>query len=88
MADATRVRDKVCLILDDICDGGGTFTGLSHVLRGTYGARAVDLFVTHGIFSKGLPLDGIRAVHTTDSYRPWRELRDIAKVAMYPVEMG
>ncbi len=42
-----------CLILDDICDGGGTFAGLAKVLKDK-GASRVDLYVTHGIFSKGL----------------------------------
>lgn len=43
--------DKHYLIVDDICDGGGTFEGLGQVIR-SQGATA-DLFVTHGIFSKG-----------------------------------
>jgi ribose-phosphate pyrophosphokinase len=42
---------KHYLVVDDICDGGGTFVGLGNeILR--QGATA-DLFVTHGIFSKG-----------------------------------
>lgn len=55
------------LIVDDICDGGGTFVGLAKVLRAA-GAEKVYLYVTHGIFSKGLPLHGIDHVYTTDSY--------------------
>lgn len=54
------------LIIDDICDGGGTFTGLAKVLREA-GAKKVFLYVTHGIFSKGLPLEGIDHVYTTNS---------------------
>lgn len=56
-----------CLIIDDICDGGGTFVGLAKELRKA-GAKKVSLYVTHGIFSKGLPLEGIDHVYTTDSY--------------------
>jgi len=67
--DPSLVKDKRCLILDDICDGGGTFTGLSEVLRDA-GAKSVDLFVTHGIFSKGTTLEGIDQIYTTDSYHP------------------
>lgn len=55
------------LIVDDICDGGGTFVGLAKELRKA-GAKKVYLYVTHGIFSKGLPLEGIDKVFTTDSY--------------------
>ncbi len=55
------------LIVDDICDGGGTFVGLAKELR-VAGAQKVYLYVTHGIFSKRLPLEGIDRVFTTDSY--------------------
>ena len=72
----TAVRGKECLIIDDICDGGGTFIGLAEALREA-GATKVRLFVTHGIFSKGLPLKGIDRVFTTNSYHEtkedWRE---------------
>lgn len=67
VANPEAVKDKVCLIVDDICDGGGTFIGLAKVLRDA-GATKVNLFVTHGIFSKGLPLEGIDDVRTTDSF--------------------
>lgn len=38
------------LIVDDICDKGGTFIGLAKVLK-ERGVKTVSLFVTHGIFS-------------------------------------
>ena len=41
------------LIVDDICDGGMTFRLLAKDLLAA-GATSVVLFVTHGIFSKGL----------------------------------
>lgn len=69
VADASLVKGKACLILDDICDGGGTFSGLAAELKKA-GAGSVDLFVTHGIFSKGPRLEGIRQIHTTDSLTP------------------
>ena len=47
------VEDQDLLIVDDICDGGGTFIGLANELRNG-GAKSVSLYVTHGIFSKGL----------------------------------
>lgn len=62
-----RRLGREVLIIDDICDGGGTFVGLAKVLRAA-GAEKVYLYVTHGIFSKGLPLDGIDHVYTTNSY--------------------
>ncbi len=51
--DPELVKDKRILIVDDICDGGRTFTELAKLLREA-GAVEVNLFVTHGLFSKGL----------------------------------
>jgi ribose-phosphate pyrophosphokinase len=39
------------LIVDDICDGGGTFLGL--VGEAPFLNCQVDLYVTHGLFTKG-----------------------------------
>ena len=64
------VRGKVCVIVDDICDGGGTFLNLADALT-TAGAAECHLFVSHGIFSKGY--DALRArfasIGTTDAFR-------------------
>ena len=51
--DVVDLTGKVCLIPDDICDGGRTFIELAKVLK-DHGAPKVVLYVTHGIFSKGL----------------------------------
>jgi ribose-phosphate pyrophosphokinase len=66
--DEGDVSGRVALIVDDICDGGGTFAGIAKVLR-THGAARVYLCVTHGIFSKGIEIDGIDGMFSTDSYR-------------------
>ncbi len=47
------VVDRPCLIVDDICDGGGTFLGLADELV-AHGAGPLTLIVTHGLFTKGL----------------------------------
>jgi ribose-phosphate pyrophosphokinase len=46
------VGDKDFLIVDDICDGGRTFTELAKELRKLTTGK-VMLYVTHGIFSAG-----------------------------------
>lgn len=61
------VPDLPLLIVDDICDGGGTFVALARVLRERT-RQPLYLYVTHGLFTKGLaPLlacfDGIFAAH-------------------------
>lgn len=46
---------KECLIVDDICDGGGTFIGLAQELK-RKNAGKLYLFTTHGIYSKGFEI--------------------------------
>jgi len=48
-----EVEGKSVLIVDDICDGGMTFKLLAEELMEA-GAVHINLYVTHGIFSKGL----------------------------------
>lgn len=43
---------KPCIIVDDICDGGGTFMGLAKELK-KKNAGKLTLAVTHGLFTKG-----------------------------------
>lgn len=63
-------KNKECVIVDDICDGGATFIALAkHLLEG--GAAKVELVVSHGIFSRGVAavLDsGIDHVYTSNSF--------------------
>jgi len=58
---------KVCVIVDDLCDGGATFVGAAKCLRQA-GAESVILAVPHGVFSKGIPLEGIDFIATTNSF--------------------
>jgi len=59
---------QTCFIIDDICDGGGTFAGTAKMLR-EKGAEKVVLIVSHGIFSKGTTIESVDEVYTTDSYK-------------------
>lgn len=61
--------DENVVIFDDICDGGRTFIELARRLRDK-GAKHVSLYVTHGIFSKGLEVfdDLIDKIYTTNTF--------------------
>ena len=64
------MKDMRLLIVDDICDGGMTFIKIAEAVQ-KFKPKSIDLFVTHGIFSKGLEVlidSGIRHVYTTDSF--------------------
>ncbi len=61
------------VIVDDICDGGGTFVGLAQELK-AHGAGDLYLTVSHGIFSRGFEELGrwFKGVFTTNSIRDSR----------------
>lgn len=40
-------------IVDDLCDGGATFISVAKLLREHYNFHELNLYVTHGLFSKG-----------------------------------
>jgi ribose-phosphate pyrophosphokinase len=82
----TQVVDfqgKTCFIIDDICDGGGTFVGLAALLK-SRNARKIVLIVSHGIFSKGFDLANIDAIYTTNSFQNFGELPN--HVVVFPFE--
>lgn len=66
------------LVVDDICDGGGTFVGLAKEVK-VKGVR-LHLFTSHGIFSKGLEELKVyfKSIHTTDSFP--QEVEGVKKV--------
>ncbi|KRD11609.1 phosphoribosylpyrophosphate synthetase [Flavobacterium sp. Root901] len=58
-----------CLIVDDICDGGGTFVGLAEELK-KKNAGKLYLAVSHGIFNKGFEvLNCFDGIFTTNSFK-------------------
>ena len=42
------------VVVDDICDGGATFIALAQFIKVAQPDTTIDLYVTHGIFSKGV----------------------------------
>lgn len=60
------------LLFDDICDGGGTFIGITEKLREAGIKNDLHLGVSHGIFSNGLDclFQHFKTVHTTNSRTP------------------
>jgi len=63
-----ELHGKSIMVVDDICDGGLTFIKLAEKLK-EKGAGYLYLYVTHGIFSKGMEcLNIYDHIFTTDSY--------------------
>lgn len=68
----TDIKGKDILIVDDICDGGATFVKTAEELK-KLGSGKIYLYVTHGIFSKGLKpfeshIDGIFVYQLVGDY--------------------
>ena len=65
--DRDLIKGKHAIILDDICDGGATFIEVANACRGK--VSRLELYVTHGIFSRGVDavLPHFDKVCTTDS---------------------
>jgi len=82
------VAGKKVLIADDICDGGRTFIELAKALKAN-GAIEISLFITHGIFSKGLEVfEGlIDTIYTTDSIRGINEFSNNTNIKLTIIEM-
>ena len=68
------LKGKTCLIVDDICDGGGTFLGMAKALKAKH-AGTLYLAVSHGIFSKNLKAlkQTFKAIYTTNSFKDINE---------------
>lgn len=63
-------KAKRILIVDDICDGGATFISITKMLKEINPELFIDLYVTHGIFSKGKQIlydTGIQNIYCTNS---------------------
>ena len=66
-----RIKDRNCVIVDDLCDGGGTFLAISSQISNQ---KSISLIITHSIFSKGNNVfKEFDTVFTTDSYSDWTD---------------
>lgn len=70
------IQSKDLLILDDLCDGGGTFCGIAAELRKYKPDADINIFVTHMVNRKGIEnlAKTFNKVHFTNSYRTWDNL--------------
>lgn len=75
---------KHYLVVDDICDGGGTFNGLAEKIKFVDNSTA-DLYVTHGIFSKGTRelKENYIDIYTTDSLIQKESVIVIPEIEMF-----
>lgn len=80
---AEDLKGANCLVVDDICDGGGTFLGLAEALKAK-GAGELYLAISHGIFSKGVaPLaQAYQHIFTTNSIKTLAEHSQLTQYSL------
>ncbi|MCU0756499.1 MAG: hypothetical protein MUE46_15480 [Xanthomonadales bacterium] len=76
--------DPLVVVVDDICDGGGTFMGVATALVERYGPIPLHLWTTHGIHSRGLEALArhYRTIGCTDSFRTAHEHPALRRIAL------
>ena len=64
---------NVITIIDDLCDGGGTFCWASSILREKFPNAKIQIFVKHLVNPVGLKklAETFDAVYITNSYKDW-----------------
>ena len=67
----------VITIVDDLCDGGGTFLALHKLLKNAYPGRKINLAVVHAVQEEGLikVCKVFNKVTVTNSYKDWTYLQ-------------
>lgn len=83
VVEPEECNNRNCVIIDDLCDGGGTFLAIAQQIQPAH----LTLIVTHGIFSKGFTeLEKVfDEIMVSDSYR---NDYDSATVQMIPFEFA
>jgi ribose-phosphate pyrophosphokinase len=80
-------KNKKCIIIDDLCDGGGTFLAIADNIQ----PKTLTLQVTHGIFSKGVDvlLEKFDHIITTNSYTKQPvTIKNNPKITLINVQKG
>ncbi len=83
-----EVRDRVCIIVDDIADTAGTLVKAAELLT-SQGAREVHAYITHGVLSapavERLSKSVMKSLVVTDSIEPTAAVRNAPNIRIVPV---
>jgi ribose-phosphate pyrophosphokinase len=82
-----EVKDRVCIIVDDICDTAGTLVKAAELLK-TQGAREVHAYITHGVLSgpavERIENSTMKSLVVTDSIEPSEAVRKAKNIRIVP----
>ena len=78
-----NVKDKCCIMVDDIIDSGGTIVNAAKVLK-LKGAKEIHVYITHGVLSgdavdkiKKSPIKNLVITDTIDNYKKIKSAKNI-----------
>ena len=78
-----NVKDKVCIIVDDIIDSGGTIVNAAKKLKDK-GAKEIHVYITHGVLSgeavkkiKNSPIKNLVITDTIDNSKKINNVKNI-----------
>ena len=82
------VKDRFCILIDDIADSAGTLCNAAEALK-AQGATDVAAYITHGVLSgkavERINNSGLRKVVITDTIQASAEALDSAKIRVLPI---
>lgn len=81
------LESKPILVIDDLCDGGGTFAALASELDEKYNQLSRQIWVTHAIQKSGIELLAAKynKVYITNSYKDWNKEKLPDNVTIYDI---
>ena len=78
-----EVKNKVCILVDDICDTAGTLTNAANALK-TKKAKSIYSYITHGVLSnpaiERINKSPIDKIIITDSILATDEVKQSSKI--------
>ena len=81
------VKDKTCLIVDDICDTAGTLCKAAEVLMSN-GAKEVHAYISHGVLSgpavERVTKSVMKSLVITDSIEPTKPVQAASNIRIVP----
>lgn len=68
-----RISGRPMLVIDDLCDGGGTFLGIAEAIRKVNPDAEINISVVHMVNPKGIEnlSKTFNHVYFTNSYKDW-----------------
>ncbi len=82
-----EVRDRICLIIDDIADTAGTLCKAAELLKDS-GAREVHAYISHGVLSgpavERIEASAMKSMVITDTIAPTEAIKACSRIRSVP----